>query len=234
MIKYTVCVTGKDSRQDYLAQYLTGKGIHVIRHEDFSPESIRGADMLIGPVTFYKAGKLLPEIEEACRKENIPVLNYMASEDFMLRNAYLTAEGFLSLLIQNTPFSLDESNILLLGLGCCGKAIEKLLRVLPCRLDAFDQVPVESIVQRAYNVVVNTIPAPVIRREQLSQLPDGCRLFDIASLPGGYDEDAVQELGFILRKCPGIPGQMSPQSAGFCIGQCAMQYMYEKKVTIHS
>lgn len=225
MFQITICVMGEDKRQDYLAQYLQEQGFIVKRHARFSPAILVGADILIGPVTIYKNGKLLPEIEEACNKEKVSVLNYMASEDFLLRNAELTAEGFLALLIQNTPFSLKEANILLLGLGRCGKALKKLLGKMDAHVDAYDVVPDKIPTAQSYRVVINTIPAPVISRDHLETFHPDCILFDIASAPGGFDKEAVEELALNLITCPGIPGKFSPQSAGYAIGESAIGFL---------
>lgn len=225
MFQTIICIAGNDKRQDYLAEYLVKQGFTVHRYEEFTPEILKGTNLLIGPVTFFKNGKLLPHIEEACRNEKVSVLNYMSSEEFLIRNASLTAEGFLASLIQNTPFSLDEANILLLGMGRCGKAIAKLLNHFDCHVDTYDQVP--NIIKSAdtYNVVINTIPAPVISRSHLEGLQPGCILFEIASAPGGFDREAVRELQLVLIDCPGIPGKISPQSAGYAIGQYIISYL---------
>lgn len=225
MFPITICVVGEDTRQDYLADYLRMQGFPVHRHTAFSPDILSNVDILIGPVTFYKDGKLCPEIEDACYKKGVSVLNYMASEEFLLQNAQLTAEGFLSLLIQHTPFSIREANILLLGLGRCGKALEQLLRKLDCKIDAYDKIPDKIPNAQYYHVVINTIPAPVISSTHLERFHPHCILFDIASSPGGYDKAAVESLSLTLISCPGIPGKYSPQSAGYAIGQSTIAFL---------
>ena len=44
-------------------------------------------------------------------------------------------------------------------------------------------------------LVFNTIPAPVFTRAVLARLKEGCIVIDLASLPGGVDFSAAQELG---------------------------------------
>ncbi len=224
MFPSTICIVGIDKRFDYLAIYLKEQGFLISRHDTFSPEAIVGVDLLIGPFTMYTKGKLLPEIEAACTKERVPILNYMASEDFLVKNAALTAEGFLSYLIKETPFSLSEAHILLLGLGRCGKALSKLLNLLCPHVDAIDMVP-DILPHSNYNVVINTIPAPVISKDTLLDLKPDCILFDISSAPGGFDLEAVAELGLTRIACPQIPGKTCPQSAGIAIGEAAISYL---------
>lgn len=223
MNKATICIVGKDKRQDYLASYLASCGFIVRRYDEFSPDILPGVNMLIGPVTFYRNNKLLPEIKEACIKEDVSVLNYMACEDFLLCNAKLTAEGFLVTLIQNTPFTLNEADILLLGLGRCGNALNTLLSKLDCKIDAYDTVEAVPKSINSYNVVINTIPNSVISEDFLRNCKSDCIFFDIASAPGGYDKNAIDKLNLTLINCPGIPGKTAPMSAGYAIGQCVLK-----------
>ena len=52
-----------------------------------------------------------------------------------------------------------------------------------------------------------------------------CILFDIAQVPGGYDENAVQKLGFKLIRCPDIPENTAPKSVSHIIGALAVSYL---------
>lgn len=225
MHNFTICVIGNDARQAYLAEYLEKQGMVVHTHNDWNPSYLEGCDLLIGPVGFYKDGKLLPEVNDACSRYHVPVVNYMSNREFLIANAELTAEGLLSYLITNTPFALNGANALVLGFGRCGSAIAKRLHVLGCRVDAYDLIPEQFEKPESYDFIINTIPAKVITEDILKPLRKDCILFDIATAPGGYDEDAVSSLGLTLIRCPGIPGITSPKSAGYAIGALAISYL---------
>jgi dipicolinate synthase subunit A len=224
MSRELICVVGEDKRQFYLGEYLEAHGHAVVYHPVFRPDGLEGISFLIGPVSFYQEGRLIPEVAAICETYGVTPLHYLDAKDFLQENARLTAEGFLPYLIENTPFSLAEANILLLGMGRCGQAIEKVLVKLSCRVKAYDRVPEEIEDGFQYNVVINTIPAQVIGRKQLEALREDCVLFDIASSPGGYVKEALEDLHRTVIVCLGIPGKMSPQSAGYCIGRCAVAY----------
>lgn len=225
MQNFTVCVVGTDSRQSYLAEYLRSEGHTALTYPDFKPEYLKGCDLLIGPVTFYQNGELIPEVSDACSLYHVPVLNYMSSREFLIANAELTAEGLLAYLIFNTPFSLFGSNALILGFGRCGSAIAKKLHALGCRVDAYDLVPTELEKPESYDFIINTIPATVLTEEILKPLRKDCILFDIVTTPGGYDEEAVSRLGLLLIRCPQIPGNTAPKAAGYSIGAQAVSYL---------
>lgn len=225
MSKFTVCVIGDDARQAYLAEYLEQQGILVHAYADWEPSYLEGCNLLIGPVNFYKEGELIPEISKACATYHVPVVNYMSNREFLIANAEIAAEGLLSYLILNTPFTLNGANALILGFGRCGSAIAKRLHVLGCRVDAYDLVPEKLDNPQIYDLIINTIPAKVITKDMLLSLRKDCILFDIATAPGGYDDEAVSHLGLKLIHCPGIPGATAPKSAGYAIGALAVSYL---------
>lgn len=220
-----ICIVGKDARFSFLAEYLEKEGMQVAIYPEWNETCLEGCDLLIGPVNFYNQGKLLPEISEACAAYHVPIVNYMSNREYLIANAELTAEGLLSYLILNTPFALNGANALILGFGRCGSAIAKRLHVLGCRVDAYDLVPKHLENPKSYDFIINTIPAQVLTEEQLKPLRQDCILFDIASSPGGYDEDAVSRLGLKLIRCPGIPGYTAPKSAGYTLGALALSYL---------
>lgn len=225
MQKFTICIIGDDERQTYLSEYLEKEGMTVLKHPDWNPAYLEGCDLLIGPVSFYRKGELLPEVRDACAEYKVPILNYMSCREFLIANAELTAEGLLAYLILNTPFALQGSHALILGFGRCGSAIAKRLHALGCRVDAYDLVPKALEKPESYDFLVNTIPEIVLTEDILRPLRKSCLLFDIVTTPGGYDEDAVSRLGMTLIRCPAIPGKTAPKSAGYAIGAQAIGYL---------
>ena len=225
MQDFTICIIGDDARQAYLSEYLEKEGMIVQSHPDWNPAYLKGCDLLIGPVNFYYKGELKEEIRDACAQYHVPILNYMASREFLIANAELTAEGLLAYLILNTPFALNGANALILGFGRCGSAIAKRLHLLGCRVDAYDLVPKELENPESYDFLINTIPERVLTEEVLKPLRKDCILFDIVTTPGGYDEDAVARLGLKLIRCPSIPGNTAPKAAGYAIGAQAIGYL---------
>lgn len=225
MPNFTVCVIGDDARQAYLSEYLEKEGMLVHAYSGWNPAYLEGCDLLIGPVDFYQKGELKKEVSDACARYHVPILNYMASREFLIANAELTAEGFLAYLILHTPFALNGANALILGFGRCGSAIARRLHLLGCRVDAYDLVPQHLENPTSYDFLVNTIPEKVLTEEILAPLRKNCILFDIASAPGGYEEDAVSRLGLKLIRCASIPENTSPQAAGYAIGAQAIGYL---------
>lgn len=192
------------------------------------------ADVLRPGQTLVGGG--IPErFSAACAGKQVTVIDLMEDEALIRANAALTAEGFLSMLIAQTPFSLTDRRFLILGFGRCGQEIAWLLSSFSAALTAYDHDPRRislatlqgflTDLSPDYDVIINTIPAQVLTEQQLVQLPAHCMLFDIASAPFGFDPKTARELGLALIRCPGIPGAMMPQTAGELIGKSISERM---------
>ncbi len=225
MHKYTICVVGDDACQTYLAEYLIGQGMTVRTHSNFESSYLEGCDLLIGPADFYTDGILRPDINEACALYHVPIVNYMSNREFLIANAELTAEGLLSYVITNTPFTLSGATGLVLGFDRCGSAIAKRLHVLGCRVDAYDLIPEQFENPESYDFIINTIPTPVITEELLKPLRKDCILFDITANSCGFNSDIVAFLGLKLLRYPVTIGFTAPKTAGYTLGSLAISYL---------
>lgn len=192
------------------------------------------ADVLRPGQTLVGGG--IPErFSAACAGKQVMVIDLMEDEALIRANSALTAEGLLSMLIAQTPFSLTDRRFLILGFGRCGQEIAWLLSSFSAALTAYDHDPkrislatlqgFSTDLSPDYDVIINTIPAQVLTVQQLVQLPAHCMLFDIASAPFGFDPKTARELGLALIRCPGIPGAMMPQTAGELIGKSISERM---------
>lgn len=158
------------------------------------------------------------------------------SSAFAAENGLLTAEGLLSEIIRCTPFSLSDANVFLLGYGNCGSAIARLIKPL-CRniylleqeQEKQEQAKVDGINPICANdfshilpqcqILINTIPAPVLEPTNQLKLHSSCHIFDIASAPFGFPADITEKCLLPYYRLPGIPGRFSPASAGKMIGK---------------
>lgn len=66
------------------------------------------------------------------------------------------------------------------------------------------------------NVLINTVPAPVITELIIRELPKDAYLLDIASKPGGVDFKSAKEYGIAAELLLGIPGRYAPMESA-CI-----------------
>lgn len=216
------------------AGIIPGKSAEI-RPEESAGITLEELAALLRPGQTLVGGGIPEHFSAACAGKQVTVIDLMEDEALIRANAALTAEGLLSMLIAQTPFSLTDRRFLILGFGRCGQEIAWLLSGFSAALTAYDHDPkridlatlqgFSTDLSLDYDVIINTIPAQVLTGQQLAQLPPHCMLFDIASAPFGFDLKTARELGLALIRCPGIPGAMMPQTAGELIGKSISERM---------
>ena len=132
----------------------------------------------------------------------------------------------------------------MLGYGRVGRAVARRLALLGGRVTVAARSPEQRANARCsgcraaaltalpallprFDAVINTIPAPVLPRTLLQRLPAGALIIDLASLPGGTDFAAAEELGLHAEHALALPGRCAPQTAGALIAQTVLAILEE-------
>ena len=68
-----------------------------------------------------------------------------------------------------------------------------------------------------FQLIFNTVPAPVLGKAELAGLTPGTLVLDLASLPGGIVPDAPLPDGCRLLHALSLPGKVAPRSAARAI-----------------
>lgn len=194
-------ITGTDPRFALLRELLTADG-----HTVSDPAS---ADVVIPPPW-----------EEGAR--------YAKSENYLIANAALTAEGAVALLEKERP--LSGAKVLVLGYGRVGSLCAEALRAAGAAVTAAARQPesrawaeargfraldthgLESAVG-SFDLIVNTVPAPLLTEVMLNHVRRDALLLELASSPGGIDAAAAREQGLKYLSAPGLPGKYAPARA---------------------
>lgn len=194
-------ITGTDARFLPLRKLLLADG-----HEITDPAS---ADMVISPPWD-------------------PSARYARREEYQIAIARLTAEGAIALLRPET--GLSGAHILLLGYGRIARLLARELQ----KAGAFVTAAARSGEQRAwaeaegiealpldalsgaldrFDVIIGTIPAPVLTEPLLALVRKDALLLELASAPGGIDAAAAHERGLRYIRAPGLPAKYAPERA---------------------
>ena len=181
-------------------------------------------------------------LPEAQRREaesyGMTVFDYYESEEVRRRNAELTAEGAISIAMQELPVALDEVRAAVVGCGRIGIALCRRLRALDaevtavsrstesraaaerygCKTRLLDEESLKSLMH-GYDVVFTTVPHRIFHAEILSEretLPCGrsTLYIDLSSSPGSFDPAAARDSGIRLLWALSLPGKYAPDSAG--------------------
>lgn len=80
-----------------------------------------------------------------------------------------------------------------------------------------------------YDVIFNTVPAPVIGEEILACQGPDTLLLELASAPGGICRRAAQARGLRLLDCPSLPGRFSPKASGELVKEAVYHILEERR-----
>ena len=191
--------------------------------------------------TVVMGGCFLPEQQKILEERGIRYLDFMEDEVVTEENAVATAEGAIAELVHNCPYNIEGSKIIVTGYGCCGKAIAKKLGALGARVtvlarrsearkqakqDGFYAVDFAFGPEEAMGAVmlVNTVPAPVVTRLMIRELPRDAYILDIASNPGGTDFACAKESGISADLVLGIPGRFSPKASAYILARAMERF----------
>lgn len=191
--------------------------------------------------TIVMGGCFLPDQQRILQERGICYLDFMEDEVVTEENAIATAEGAIAELIRNCPYNIEGAKIIVAGYGRCGRAIAKKLGALGARVtvlarrsevrkqaknDGFYAVDFAFGPEEAMGAVmlVNTVPAPVVTKLMIRELPRDAYILDIASAPGGTDFTCAKESGISADLVLGIPGRFSPKTSAYILARAMERF----------
>ena len=172
------------------------------------------------------------------------VFDYFRDEALTLKNALLTAEGILGIILEKTPVTVWRMNVAVTGYGRIGGFLCRMLRSLGAQATVYVRDPVQAAKaeacglraaridalpeqSRLYDVIVNTVPAPVITADAVQNTRRDCLLVEVAGAPYGIDFEACKRCGRELIKAFSLPGKTAPKTAGILIAETVVGIMKE-------
>ena len=200
-------------------------------------ESLDPGCMLIG-------GRIPRETVAMAEYLGIKAIDYFESEDFQIKNAYITAEAAVSIAMNSLNKNICASRIAVTGYGRIAKHLIRLLSSMGAEITVAARKTSdlawctcigcsvlrlgESEAQRrniyelshGYDIIYNTVPHRLFDREFLENVDSNTFIIDLASVPGGIDIVAAKELGANVLWATSLPGKYAPVSAGELIACC--------------
>ncbi len=174
------------------------------------------------------------------------VFDYFKNEEFILKNAKLTAEGIVSIIFERLPVSVVGLKTAITGFGRIGAFTADILNKLGADVTVFARNPLQltkAVLQgtKALNLtqlnapannfecIINTIPARVINEEFVKNSDADCLFIEAASAPYGINFESCDKYNRNLVKAFSLPGKTVPKSAGIVIGQTIENHLLEVK-----
>ncbi len=189
--------------------------------------------------TTVMGGLLEPHREELLAAGLIPV-DYYLHEPLIAENARLTAEAAIFLAAGQLSVTLENSSVLIAGWGRIGQLLAWKLKALGASVTVSARSPKDLGMIRAlgftpmvtgqwedlslYNIVYNTIPAPVFLPRHMETAGEDCLFIELASRPG-FPEGGSRS----IENAPGLPGIYAPETAGRLIGRTILELCHPER-----
>lgn len=194
----------------------------------------KGASVFTGIASEY-----LTSVTKEAGISLIPLLN---RDDVAIYNSIPTAEGTIMMAMENTDYTLHSSKVVVVGFGRVGhtvankfsalgaqvsvsaRSIRDLARINEMGLSA---IPLEDLSDHVNNcdLLINTIPAQVIAKQIIQQLPGHGIIIDLASKPGGTDFEYAEQRGIKAILAKSLPGIVAPKTAGKILADVIKQIL---------
>lgn len=259
-MKERFAVIGGDARQAAAGRALARAGYQVGGAEqtpaadylllpmplDAQRAGLAGLLRAAKPGALALGGLVSPEARRIACQAGVELVDYF-QEPLAIRNAVPTAEGCIGILLRQRTRTLAGSPLLVTGFGRVGQALAQRLAALGVAVTlaarspaqralaqslGLRAAPLERLAELApgFDTVVNTVPAPVLTRSVLAQLPPAALIVDLASRPGGTDFTAAAQLGHTALHALSLPAACAPDSAGEAVACTVLEILEERRM----
>ena len=197
---------------------------------------------------YILGGRFSPYLKGILEENKIKYTDYYDNECFTLRNAFLTAEGAISLAMSATEHSLKDAACAIMGYGRIGMALGNMLKAFNADvtvwarreesltlamengLKAKKLSPSTSTIAQNSTIIFNTVPERIFSNEALLSMSPQTVLIELASLPGGFDPDIASQCEIKLINGRGLPPKYAPRSAGKILADTIIQHINQEGI----
>ena len=176
----------------------------IVPREDLLSAMADGAHIILGKAD---AG-----LKDAAHRLGIGVHEYEHDQELMLLRAPAIVEAALKIIIENTAITIHRAAVCVVGQGNIGAVLTRTLvalgarvtvaarnpvqRAAACTLGA-ETLPLERLADAApgFDMIMSTVPAPIVTRQIIDQLPATALVMDLSAPPGGVDLEYAESSG---------------------------------------
>ena len=176
----------------------------IIPREDMLSVMADGAHIILG--------KADEGLKNAAHRLGIDIHEYEQDQELMLLRAPAIVEAAIRIIIENTAITIHNSNICVVGQGNIGSVLTRSLVALGAHVTVAARNPVQRAAAytlgaeglpldrlaeaaSAFDIIMSTVPAPVVTRQIIDELPATALVMDLSAPPGGVDLDYAESTG---------------------------------------
>lgn len=218
-----------------------GRHVHTIVEKRISVDEIIS---LLNDKHVVFAGLISKTTEGKINKKSGKVYDYFKREEVTVRNTVPTFQGILKVIFDNINYTVNSSRCAVFGYGrvaditadmlkslgadvtVCARKISDISRA---RIKGHKGCFIKDFADTAgeFDIIINTVPSPVISKDILEKVRRDCLIVDVASAPYGVDFAAADRLGINAILCPSLPGKAAPVTAGRIIADGILNIIEE-------
>lgn len=167
-------------------------------------------------------------------------IDLLQDAQYLAKNAAITADCAIRIAGAQLPRVFSGCPVLIVGWGRIGKCLAAQLQAMGARVTVAARKEADRGILRAlgfctedparlghnlmrYRVIFNTVPFPVLSREQICHCQPECILIDLASKKGIDGSNVIWARG--------LPGKVAPESSGQLIAKTVIRLLAEKEVS---
>lgn len=190
--------------------------------------------------TLFVGGMLPPDLPQS---EDISL-----REDFLLKNAVLTAEGAIEIALRERDFSLFGARVAVFGYGRIGARLASLLTAFGAKVTVVARRSESRLLAEISNhlavgytesgdvlensdIVFNTVPFRIFGKDELSKMSKNSLYIELASPPFGFCEEDKDSCAAKIIVASGLPGKTAFESAGRIIFETVLSILRERGLT---
>lgn len=192
----------------------------------------------------FFAGFVSNSVHQLAGVYNIHIYDYFQREELVVQNCIPTAEGAIQIALQELPFTLHDSNCLILGFGRIGKILSKMLHGIGAKVwiearkyhdlawvksFGYEGIHLNDLEEHLskFDIIFNTIPSLILNQKMLTKLKSDCLVIDLASKPGGVDFDYAKQTPIKVIWALSLPGKVAPLTSANIIKSTIFNIMEE-------
>jgi dipicolinate synthase subunit A len=197
---------------------------------------------LIKPAQTFFGGHIKEDVYACAKRFGVNCADMLKWEELALLNAIPTAEGAIKIAMENTDFTLHNSNVMVVGYGRVGKVLCKMLNGMGARVFPVVRMRFEAAEARSYgyspilhenmdvelngmDVIFNTVPQILFDKNNIKFINKKCLFIDIASAPHGINSHFAKETGLNVLFAGSLPGTVAPKTAAKYILETVYAYL---------
>lgn len=178
----------------------------------------------------FIAGRVSEKIAHLAQIYNVYSIDILEREEMAILNAIPTAEGAIQIAMEETPITLHNSNVLVLGFGRVGETLAGKLHGIGANVHVEARKYSDIAWIRSYgykpvllndlgnhisnmDIIFNTIPHIILDEDMLRRIRKDCLIIDLASKPGGVDFEKAKTIGLKVIWALSLPGKVAPVTA---------------------